>query len=59
MTMAGGSASTGNGVSGFVDLVLFFREMARIATNEPPGRFDCNNNVRIRFAGVVIPFGTM
>jgi len=57
MMMAGARASTVDGASGSVDLVLIFGEMARIATNEPPGCFDCND-ARIRVTGVVIPFET-
>ncbi|MEN6518211.1 MAG: hypothetical protein ABFC38_08435 [Methanospirillum sp.] len=43
----------GNGRKDFADVMLFFNQMAWIATNEPIAAFDCNDNDRIDFADVV------
>ena len=49
----------GNGRRDFADVVLYFNQMAWIATNEPPAAFDYNGNGRCDFADVSALFAAL
>ena len=49
----------GNGRRDFADVVLYFNQMAWIASNEPAGAFDFNANGRCDFADVTTLFGAL
>ena len=49
----------GNGRRDFVDVILFFNQMAWIEANQPKTAFDYNNNSRIDFADVIWLFNTL
>ena len=49
----------GNSRKDFADVVLFFNQIAWIATNEPLEAFDYNGNGRIDFADVVWLFNNL
>lgn len=49
----------GNGRRDFVDVMLFFNQMAWIEANQPKAPFDYNGNGRIDFADVIWLFNTL
>ncbi|HOV67218.1 MAG TPA: carbohydrate-binding protein [Methanoregulaceae archaeon] len=49
----------GNGRRDFVDVILFFNQMAWIEANQPMKPFDYNGNGRIDFADVIWLFNTL
>jgi PKD repeat protein len=49
----------GNGRRDFADVVLYFNQMAWIASNAPVGAFDFNANGRCDFADVTTLFGAL
>ncbi|MGD9936834.1 MAG: carbohydrate-binding protein [Methanoregulaceae archaeon] len=49
----------GNGRRDFVDVILFFNQMAWIEANQPTAAFDYNGNGRIDFADVIWLFNSL